>query len=56
MLAFALGTVPLMLLFGSLGSLIPRKYMKYMIKLSAVLVTAFGIKMLLGGLKMSGLL
>lgn len=56
MLAFALGTVPLMLLFGSLGSLITRKYMKYMIKLSAVLVTAFGIKMLLGGLKMSGLL
>lgn len=56
MLAFALGTVPLMLLFGSLGSLIPRKYMKYMIKLSAVLVTAFGVKMLLGGLKMSGLL
>lgn len=56
MLAFALGTVPLMLLFGSLGSLIPRKYMKYMIKLSAVFVTAFGIKMLLGGLKMSGLL
>ena len=56
MLAFALGTVPLMLLLGSLGSLIPRKYMKYMIKFSAVLVTAFGIKMLLGGLKMSGLL
>lgn len=56
MLVFALGTVPLMLLFGSLGSLLPRRYMKYMIKLSAVLVTAFGIKMLLGGLKMSGLL
>ena len=56
MLAFALGTVPLMLLFGSLGSLIPRRYMKYMIKLSAVLVTAFGIKMLIGGLRMSGLL
>lgn len=44
MLAFALGTVPLMLLFGSLGSLIPRRYMKYMVKLSAVLVTAFGIR------------
>ncbi len=56
MLAFVLGTVPLMLLFGSLGSLLPRKYMKYMIKLSAVLVTAFGIKMLIGGLRMSGLL
>ncbi len=56
MLAFALGTLPLMLLFGSLGSLLPRKYMKYMIKLSAVLVTAFGIKMLIGGLRMSGLL
>ncbi len=56
MLAFAAGTVPLMLLFGSAGSLMPRKYMKYMIKLSAVLVTAFGIKMLIGGLQMSGLL
>ncbi len=56
MLAFSLGTVPLMLLFGSLGSLIPKKSLKYMIKLSAVLMTAFGVKMLIGGLKMAGII
>ncbi len=50
MLAFALGTVPLMLLFGSLGSLIQKQGMKYMLKLSAVLVTAMGVKMLIRGL------
>ena len=50
MLAFALGTVPLMLVFGSLGSIIPAKGMKYMLKLSAVLVTAMGVKMLIRGL------
>ena len=52
MLAFALGTVPLMLLFGALGSLFPRKAMKYMLKLGAVLVTAYGIKMLINGINM----
>ncbi len=56
MLAFVLGTVPLMLLFGYLGSLLPRKGLKYMLKLGAVLVTAFGIKMLIGGLKMAGVI
>ena len=56
MLAFSLGTVPLMLLFGSLGSLIPKRSLKYMIKLSAVLVTAFGVKMLINGLKMADII
>ena len=50
MLAFSLGTVPLMLMFGSLGSLIPQRWMKYMLKLSAVLVTAMGVKMLIRGI------
>ena len=50
MLAFALGTVPLPLLFGALGALVPGKWTKYMLKLSAVLVTAMGVKMLLGGI------
>lgn len=50
MLAFALGTVPLMLAFGSLGSIIPAKGMKYMLKAGAVLVTAMGVKMLIRGL------
>lgn len=52
MLCFALGTVPLMLLFSSLGAIIKPRHMKYMLKLSAVLVTAFGIKMLINGLLM----
>ena len=50
MLAFALGTVPLMLLFASLGALMPRSWTKYLRKLGAVLVTAMGAKMLLAGL------
>lgn len=54
MLVFALGTVPLMLIFGAVNSFIPRKWMKYMLKLSAVLVTAMGAKMLINGLMISG--
>ncbi len=50
MLAFALGTVPLMLLFASLGALLPRGSTKYLRKLGAVLVTSIGLKMLIGGL------
>ena len=50
MLAFALGTVPLMLLFASLGALLPRGWTKYLRKLGAVLVTSMGLKMLVGGL------
>ena len=50
MLAFALGTVPLMLAFAMLGALMPRAWTKYLRKLGAVLVTAMGLKMLLGGL------
>lgn len=48
----ALGTVPLMLLFGCLGSLIPAKWSKYILKASAVLMTAMGVKMLINGLIM----
>lgn len=50
MLAFALGTVPLLLAFAMLGALMPRSWTKYLRKLGAVLVTAMGLKMLLGGL------
>ena len=50
MLAFALGTVPLMLLFASLGALLPRGWTKYLRKLGAVLVTSMGLKMLFSGL------
>lgn len=50
MLAFALGTVPLMLLFASLGALLPRGWTKHLRKFGAVLVTSMGLKMLIGGL------
>lgn len=50
MLAFAVGTVPLLLAFAMLGALMPRAWTKYLRKLGAVLVTAMGLKMLLGGL------
>ena len=52
MLAFALGTAPLLFLFGALGALIPKKWNKYFLKASAVLVTAMGMKMLITGLRM----
>ena len=50
MLAYALGTVPLMLLFALLGTLLPGSWTKYLRKLGAVLVTSMGLKMLIGGL------
>ena len=52
MLAFSLGTAPLMFLFGALGMLIPRKWNKYFVKASAVIVTAMGLKMWISGLRM----
>ena len=52
MLAFALGTAPLLFLFGALGALIPKKWNKYFLKASAVLVTVMGLKMLITGLRM----
>ena len=52
MLAFALGTAPLLFLFGALGALIPKKWNKYFLKASAVLVTTMGLKMLITGLRM----
>ena len=52
MLLFSLGTVPLMFVFGALNAFIPRKYIKYMLKISAVMVLALGISMLISGLKM----
>lgn len=52
MLVWGLGTVPLMLLFGVFGSLIPQKYFKWMLKANVVLVMALGLKMLINGLRL----
>ena len=53
MLVWSLGTVPLMLLFGSLGSLMPAGWSKWMVKLSAVFVAALGLLMLTRGIQMA---
>lgn len=52
MLAFALGTAPAMLLFGSLGALIPKRYNKYILKISTVLIIALGLALMIKGLGM----
>lgn len=52
MLAFALGTVPAMLAFGSLGALIPKRYNKYMLKASTVLIVALGIVLMMKGIRL----
>lgn len=56
MLVWALGTVPLMLLFGSIGAFIPAKYSKWMIKISAMLVAALGMLMLVKGINIAHML
>jgi sulfite exporter TauE/SafE/copper chaperone CopZ len=53
MLAWSLGTVPLMFVFGSVGAFIPAKYSKWMVKISAVFVAALGLLMLTKGIKMA---
>ena len=52
MLSFALGTSIPMLIFGTLGALIPKKYNKYVLKLSTVLVVALGLCLMIKGLKL----
>lgn len=52
MFVFVLGTVPLMYIFGAINSFIPRKYYKYMIKASSVLITSMGLSMLIKGIQL----
>lgn len=54
MLMFALGSLPLMFLFGALNSFIPAKLTKYANRLSSMLVLAMGAQMLIKGLRMAG--
>jgi sulfite exporter TauE/SafE/copper chaperone CopZ len=55
MFLFSIGTVPLMFLFGALGSLLNKKYTKKMMTVSAVLVIFLGVFMLQNGIGLSGL-
>ncbi len=52
MLVFSLGTVPLLFLFGALQSFLPRGWMKYIVKGSAVLVVTLGLSMLVKGIRL----
>lgn len=54
MLAFGLGTVPMMLGFGSITSLISHKATKSILKFSAIVVLSLGIIMFNRGLVLSG--
>lgn len=55
MLFFGLGTVPLMLGFGSLISILSKKFSQKMMDAGAVLVTVLGLAMLSQGGSLSGL-
>ena len=54
MMAFSIGTVPLMFTFGALSSIISKKLTAKFMMLSAVLVMILGLGMLNTGLSMSG--
>ncbi|MGV8980656.1 urease accessory protein UreH domain-containing protein [Clostridium sp.] len=54
MLLFSLGTVPLMLTFGSLSGLISKGYTKSLLKFSGILVVVLGIVMGTRGLTLAG--
>ena len=55
MLLFSLGTVPLMLTFGVLSSLITKGYTKTLLKFSGILVVVLGIVMGTRGLTLAGI-
>ena len=51
MLAFGLGTCVFMLAFGLFGIFIPKKYNKYLMKCSTVLIVAMGLILMTKGLR-----
>ena len=51
MLAFGLGTCVFMLAFGLFGVFIPKKYNKYLVKCSTVLIVALGLILMTKGIK-----
>ena len=55
MLAFSLGTVPLMFGFGLISSKLNRKYSRVMLTVSAMLIFVMGLNMLGNGLALSGI-
>ena len=55
MLAFSLGTVPLMLGFGSVFSLLGKKYTRQIMRIGAVFVAVMGLALISQGGSLSGL-
>ncbi len=55
MFIFAIGTVPLVFLFGALNTFLNKKFAKTLIKVSAVLVFTLGIVMIGRGLALTGI-
>ncbi|MBN7772585.1 sulfite exporter TauE/SafE family protein [Clostridium aminobutyricum] len=54
MFLFSLGTVPLLFVFGALGSMLSSKFTKNLMKCSAILVIALGFAMLSRGMAFTG--
>ena len=52
MLVFGLGTSVCMLVFGMLGDELTRKYNKYILKVSTVLIITMGLMLAMKGIKM----
>ncbi len=52
MLVFGLGTCGCMLLFGLLGDVLTRKYNKYILKASTMLIITMGLMLLVKGVKL----
>lgn len=55
MLAFSLGTVPLLFAFGALGSFLSSRFTKQMLRVSAILVIVLGILMMNRGVAYAGI-
>ena len=52
MLAFGAGTCVFMLLFGLLGTFIPKRYNKYLLKGSTILIVALGLSLMTKGIRL----
>lgn len=52
MFAFGLGTCVLMITFGMFGKFIPKRYNKYITRVSTVLIVTLGLLLMTKGLKL----
>ena len=52
MLAFGAGTCVFMLLFGLLGTFLPKRYNKYLLKASTILIVALGLSLMTKGIRL----